>query len=186
MGGDLAAAKAADAKAQMHAQSDSSSNSGSSVAEPSDGAGSQQDHAPSSQIWGGSRPRTPMSPQPDRNPRPILSRQPSKSAPNSPRAVPNVSFQTTQNRSPFSKAADEQTHRQTGEAGAVPGSMQIPGKALGTVREGSSGASGGLEGGVEGVSPPDGYMADSEHSLSRHRLHHSSVSFNDSGIAVLS
>ena len=186
MGGDLAAAKAASKRAQTHAHSDSSSDGSASGAEPSDGAGSQQDHAPSSQLWGGSHPRTPMSPQPDRTPRPILSRQLSKSAPNSPRAVPNVSFQTTHGNSPFAKAADEQTHRQNGEAGAVPGSMQIPSKALGTVREGSSGASGGLEGGVEGVSPPDGYMADSEHSLSRHRLHHSSVSFNDSGIAVLS
>ncbi len=194
MGGDLAAAQAASKHAEAHPHSDSSSNSSTDQPDPSGSAGSHENgqtsaHSrcqgglTSANLFGTSRPKTPMSPQPDRPPHPVLTRQLSKSAPNSPKSFCNISLQATQDSTSKATTADAQVQRQTAERRALPGSILIPGRALGSVKEGLGGVNAESEGGVEGVSPPDGYMADSEHSWSRHRLHNSSVSFNDSGMA---
>ncbi|DBB18003.1 TPA: hypothetical protein ACH3X3_003000 [Trebouxia sp. C0006] len=193
VGGDLAAAQAATKHADAHPHSDSSSsNSSTDQPDPSASAGSHENGLTSAHsghqggltsvnLLGTSRPKTPMSPQPARHPHPVLTRQLSKSAPNSPKSVSNISFQGTQDSISKATTADAHTQGQIAERRALPGSILIPGRALGSVKEGSGSVNAGSEGGVEGVSPPDGYMADSEHSWSRHRLQTSSVSFNDSG-----
>ena len=194
VGGDLAAAQAATKHADAHPHSDSSSsNSSTDQPDPSASAGSHENGLTSAHsghqggltsvnLLGTSRPKTPMSPQPARHPHPVLTRQLSKSAPNSPKSVSNISFQGTQDSISKATTADAHTQGQIAERRALPGSILIPGRALGSVKEGSGSVNAGSEGGVEGVSPPDGYMADSEHSWSRHRLQTSSVSFNDSGM----
>ena len=193
VGGDLAAAQAATKHAEAHPDSDSSSNSSTDQPDQSVSAGShenglisadsaRQGGLTSANFLGTSRPKTPMSPQPARHPHPVLTRQFSKSAPNSPKSSSNISFQATQDSTSKGTTADADSQQQPGERRALPGSILIPGRALGSVREGSGSVNAGSEGGVEGVSPPDGCMADSEHSWSRHRLQSSSVSFNDSGM----
>ena len=193
VGGDLAAAQAASKHAEAHPHSDSSSNSSTDLPDPSGSAGSHENgltsaHSghqgglTSANLLGTSRPKTPMSPQPDRHPHPVLTRRFSKSAPNSPKSSSNISFQATQDSTSKVTTADAHAQQQPAERRALPGSILIPGRALGSVKEGSGSVIAGSEGGVEGISPPDGYMADSEHSWSRHRLQSSSVSFNDSGM----
>lgn len=193
MGGDLAATQAATKHADAHPHSDSSSNSSTDQPHPSASAGShengltsadtaRQGGLTSANLLGTSRPKTPMSPQPVRHSHPVLTRQLSKSAPNSPKASANLSFQGTQDSTSKATESDAQAQQQTAARRALPGSILIPGRALGSVKEGSGSVNAGSEGGIEGVSPPDGYMADSEHSWSRHRLQSSSVSFNDSGM----
>ena len=193
VGGDLAAAQAATKHAESHPHSDSSSNSNTDQPDPSASAGrhengltsahsGHQGGLTSANLLGISRPKTPMSPQPGRHPHPVLTRQVSKSAPNSPKSSSNISFQGTQDSTSKATTADAHMQGQTAERRALPGSILIPGRALGSVKEGSGSVNAGSEGGIKGVSPPDGYMADSEHSWSRHRLQSSSVSFNDSGM----
>ncbi|KAL0028584.1 hypothetical protein WJX79_003521 [Trebouxia sp. C0005] len=192
VGGDLAAAQAASKQAEAHPQSDSGSNSSVDQPDPSGSAGRHENGLTSAHIGcqggltsanhlGTSHPRTPMSPQPARHPHPVLTRQLSKSAPNSPRSFSKLSLPATQDITSKATTADAQAQRTTAERRDLPGSILIPGRALGSVQVGSGSMNAGSEGVVEGVSPPDGYMADSEHSWSRHRLQSSSVSFNDSG-----
>ena len=184
--GDLAAAQAATKQQKAQPPSDCSTTSSTARPDSLDPAVGHQDDSTSATLgqqgdrWGSTRPRTPMSPQPDRPPRPALTRQLSKSAPASPKAFPNVSFQTPKGSGSAAKSGNDQS---TGHESAVRGSIHIPGRSLGgeSGTEGVGSVDGGSERGLEGVSPPDGYMADSEHNSWRHRLHHSSVSFNDSG-----
>lgn len=151
----------------------------------------------------GAAPRTPMSPQPSRPPQPALTRQLSKSAPSSPHHLLNGPLHAPEAHasSPASDANSQANGYANGHAnghasgyanghtndGSEPlGSIRIPGRGgqmgLSNQAAGSvAGSVGGSEGGLNGLSPPDGYMADSELASSRHRLQHSSVSFNSSG-----
>lgn len=153
----------------------------------------------------GAIPRGPLSPQPSRPAQPALTRQFSKSAPSSPQDRHAVSFNPSRHPSDsFPDTPPESTahtlipsQHAKGEDARKDGAMQIPGRAgqhgmqgsqlTGASLEGPVGGSlGGSERGslgpLHGVSPPDGYMADSELAASSHRLHHSSVSFSDSGL----
>ena len=159
------------------------------------------------QLWG-LVPRTPLSPQPSRPVQPALTRQFSKSAPSSPRHHPAVSFAPPRHPSDSPPGipsesiaqANKSTEDAKGEDASEAGAMRIPDRAgqqamqssllNGASLEGPLGGSfGGSDGGslgpLHGISPPDGYMADSELAASRRCLHHSSVSFSDSGLVTL-
>ena len=216
--GDLAAAQAASTSAEPH--SDGSSNSTASHQDLWDSQSPRRtqqkspfsaQHAPSSFADGGTEsgylkgaaPRTPMSPQPSKPPRPALTRQLSKSAPSSPHCLPNASLHAPEAyaSSPTCDAnghadshasgyanshASSYANGHTNHGSETLGSIRIPGRGgqvgLSNQVSGSLGGSvGGSDGGLNGLSPPDGYMADSELASSRHRLQHSSVSFNSSG-----
>lgn len=147
----------------------------------------------------GNPPRTPLSPQPSRPPQPVLTRQFSKSAPSSPRHHPAVSFAPPQHPSdtppdtpPDSIAQVLCNPTENATDAHQEGAMQIPSRSRQQGVQGSQqtgapmgGSEGGSLGPLHGVSPPDGYMADSELAASRHRLHHSSISLSDSGVPIV-
>ena len=129
-----------------------------------------------------------MSPQPARA-RPLaLTRQLSKSAPSSPQHLP-----ASPSDNPPGTPADkpygvENARGVNGRDNVVPGGIQIPNRA-GQQGWGGPMTHGGSEGGslgpLNGVSLPDGYMADTEVAAARHRLHHSSISFTESGVVLV-
>ena len=190
--GDLAAAQAAQNQEEL--QSDGSSSSSLSFHDSPDSQSvshAQQEspfsaHQAESPVgidpsWAHLRlagPKTPLSPQPSRPSRPLLTRQLSKSAPSSPQHPShNSACSTSGNFKPASSDARDVTQGRTAN-------IDVPGRAA---QEGTDDLAGGSAEGslgpLDGVSYPDGYMADNELASSRHRLHHSSVSFSNSGIA---
>lgn len=180
--------------------SSSSTNSHASLDSPAE---TQTQHSPlysgdhasgpgeNAQLRGGVTLRTPMSPQPSRPPPLALTRQLSKSAPSSPqRLLTTPSGKPPEDPSAPAQALSsaEATRGGISKDGAVHGSIQIPNRTgqqgWGAQLQGTSrgGSEGGSLGPLNGVSPPDGYMADTELAAARHRLHHSSLSFSDSGV----
>ncbi|KAL3140747.1 hypothetical protein ABBQ32_005301 [Trebouxia sp. C0010 RCD-2024] len=140
------------------------------------------------QLRGGAR-RTPMSPQPSRPPPLALTRQLSQSAPSSPhRLPPSPSGNPSGTPSDAPNVANTKGPISTDDA--VPGGIQIPTRAGQQgwgdqlTHASAGGSEGGLLGPLNGVSLPDGYMADTEVAAARHRLHHPSISFTDSGRLV--
>lgn len=141
------------------------------------------------QLRGGAR-RTPMSPQPSRPPPLALTRQLSQSAPSSPhRLPPSPSGNPSGTPSDAPNVANTKGPISTDDA--VPGGIQIPTRAGQQgwgdqlTHASAGGSEGGLLGPLNGVSLPDGYMADTEVAAARHRLHHPSISFTDSGVCGL-
>ena len=210
IGGDLAAAQAAHlSSGSLHSSScspqrhrDSRDSQPNSFLDhhasdpPADPFGHPCAHQPC-----GDTPGTPLSPQPSRTPQPVLTRQFSKSAPSSPQRHHPVSFGPPKHPSdtPYDTPPDSLAQPPCNPAenatvgGANQGSaVQVPSRARQQGVQGSQqtgalagGSEGGSLGPLHGVSPPDGYMADSELAASRHCMHHSSVSLSDSGVVPI-
>ena len=190
MDGDLAAAQAASNQSPMHLGSGSSSSSGFSL----DRSDSQEEVSGSNpgyiaaeipatsasqgetpHPWSANHVRAPLSPQPDR-PNPLgLNRLLSKSGPTSPTQQPSkVWFLPS---SPSQESSTTATAVHFRDDSSISGSVQIPGRSNHATTEGLEGLGERLGEGLEGASPPDGYLADSEQPAARHRLQHSLASF---------